>query len=164
MGAARRRETLEAVQMTIVRRRYAFPELPTFRTAFERFLEEPFVRPSEWLTLGAEGVHMPLIDAYATKEAFIVKVALPGVQAEKVETTIEGDTLSIRGSFEPFVEKEETGYLFHELPRGEFRRSLVLPAGLKTEAVDATFEHGLLTLVLPKAEEIKPRHITVKAR
>lgn len=150
--------------MTIVRRRYAYPEVPTFRTAFERFLEEPFVRPAEWLTLGTEGIYMPPIDAYATKEAFIVKVALPGVLAKMVETTIEGDTLTIRGTYEPLVEKEEVGYLFHELPRGEFRRSLVLPAGLKTEAVDATFEHGLLTLFIPKVEEIKPRHITVKPR
>lgn len=107
---------------------------------------------------------MPPIDAYATKEAFVVKVALPGVLPEAVETTIEGDTLTIRGTYEAYLEKEEIGYLFHELPRGEFRRSLVLPAGLKTEAVDATFEHGLLTLFIPKVEEIKPRHITVKAR
>jgi HSP20 family protein len=154
----------EAVQMTIVRRRYAFPELPTFRTAFERFLEEPFVRPAEWLTLGMEGIHMPQIDAYATKDAFIVKVSLPGVLPKAVETTIEGDTLTIRGTYEPVVEKEEIGYLFHELPLGEFRRSLVLPAGLKVEAVDATFELGLLTLIIPKVEEVKPRHITVKAR
>jgi HSP20 family protein len=150
--------------MTIMRRRYGFPELPTFRTAFERFFDEPFVRPAEWLTLGGDGIYMPPIDAFATKEAFVVKVALPGVLPEAVETTIEGDTLTIRGTYEPYIENEEIGYLFHELPRGEFRRSLVLPAGLKTEAVDATFEHGLLTLFIPKVEEIKPRHITVKAR
>lgn len=90
--------------------------------------------------------------------------ALPGVKPEAVETTIEGDTLTIRGSYEEKVEGEEVGYLFHEMARGEFRRSLVLPAGLKTDAVEATFEHGVLTLVVPKVEEIKPRRITVKAR
>lgn len=150
--------------MTIMRRPYGFPELPTFGTALGRFFDDPFVRPAEWLTLGVDGIHMPPIDAYATKEAFVVKVALPGVLPDTVETTIEGDTLTIRGTYEAYLEKEEIGYLFHELPRGEFRRSLVLPAGLKTEAVDATFELGLLTLVIPKVEELKPRHITVKAR
>jgi HSP20 family protein len=150
--------------MTMMRRRYTFPELPTFRTVFDRFFDEPYVRPAEWLTMAVDGIFTPPIDAYATKEAFVVKVALPGVLPEFVETTIEGDTLIIRGTYEAYVEKEEISYLFHELPRGEFRRTLVLPAGLKTEAVDATFEHGLLTVFIPKVEEIKPRHITVKAR
>jgi HSP20 family protein len=150
--------------MTILRRRYGFPELPSLRTPFERFFDAPFVRPTEWLTLGVDGPYMPPIDAYATKEAFIVKAALPGVKPEAVETTVEGDTLTIRGTYEEKVEKEEVGYLFQELARGEFRRSLVLPAGLKVDAVEATFQHGVLTLVIPKVEEIKPRRIAVKAR
>jgi len=150
--------------MTIVRRRYGYPEMPTFRSALERFFDEPFVRPAEWLTLGMEGISMPPIDAYASKEAFVVKIALPGVDPEAVETTIEGDTLTIHGTYEPYLEKEDVSYLFHELPLGGFRRSLVLPAGLRTEAVDATFEHGVLTVFIPKAEEVKPRQITVKAR
>ena len=89
---------------------------------------------------------------------------MPGVKPEAVETTIEGDTLTIRGSYEEKGEKEEAGYLLRELSRGEFRRSVVLPRGLKTDKVEAVFEHGILTLAFPKVEETKPRKIIVTAR
>jgi HSP20 family protein len=150
--------------MPVMQRRYRFPEVSPFRSAMERFFDEPFVRPAEWFTLGVDGILMPPVDAYATKEAFIVKIALPGVAPEAVETTIEGDTLTIHGTYPTYIDKEEVGYLFQELPRGEFRRSLVLPVGLKIDAVEATFEYGLLTVLIPKVEEVKPRLITVKAR
>jgi HSP20 family protein len=149
--------------MTIMRRHYGVPELPTLRSAIDRLFDESFVRPSEWLTVGFEGVFTPPIDVYGTKEAFVVKVALPGVKPEAVETLIEGDTLTIHGMYEE-KEKEGIGYLFRELPRGEFRRAIVLPVGLKLEAAVATFEHGILTLTIPKVEAAKPRKITVQVR
>lgn len=150
--------------MTLMRPRYGLSELPSLRQAIDRLFDESFVRPAEWLTIRPEGIFAPPIDAYATKDEFVVKVALPGIKPEKVETTIEGDTLTIHGTYEVKEEKEEVGYLFRELARGEFRRSVVLPVGLRTEAAEATFEHGVLTLHIPKLEEVKPRRIEVKAR
>lgn len=150
--------------MTIMRRRFGTPDFPTLRQAVDRLFDESLVRPSEWLTSGIEGTHVPAIDAYGTKEEFIVRVALPGIKPEQVETTIEGDTLTIHGTYELKEEKEDVGYLFRELARGEFRRSLVLPVGLRVDAAEAVFEHGILTLRIPKMEEVKPRRIEVKAR
>lgn len=147
--------------MTITQRRYGMPELPTLRQAMDRLFDEAFIRPEEWFKVG--GMIAPPIDAYGTKEAFVVKAALPGVKPEFVETTIEGDTLTISGRYEAKEEKEGVGYLFRELSRGEFRRSLVLPVGLRTEAAEATFEHGVLTLTIPKVEEAKPHKIAIKA-
>jgi HSP20 family protein len=138
--------------------------MPTLRSAIDRLFDESFVRPSEWLTLGVDGRIAPAIDAYATKETFVVKAALPGVKPEEVETTIEGDTLTITGKYEAHEEKEEAGYLLKELSRGEFRRTLVLPTGLKLDAVEAIFRDGILTLTFPKVEEAKPRRITVTAK
>jgi len=150
--------------MTLMRPRYGLPMLPSLREAMDRLFDESFVRPGEWLTLGVDGRFVPAIDAYATKDAFIVKVALPGVRPDAVETTIDGDTLTITGRYEEKEEKEEAGYLLREMSRGEFRRSLVLPSGLKTEKVEAIFEHGILTMTFPKIEAAKPRRITVTAR
>ena len=150
--------------MTIMRPRYGMPMLPSLRETIDRLFDESFVRPAEWMTLGIDGKLFPPFDAYATKEAFIVKAGLPGVKPEAVETTIEGDTLTIRGRYEEIGEKDESGYLLRELSRGEFRRSLVLPTGLKTDAVEAVFEHGILTLTFPKVEAAKPRKITVTAK
>jgi HSP20 family protein len=150
--------------MTLMRPRYGAPMLPTLHEAIDRLFDESFVRPGEWLTLGVDGRFALALDAYATKEHFVVKAALPGVKPEAVETTIDGDTLTIRGTFEEKGEKEDAGYLLRELSRGEFRRSVVLPRGLKTDKVEAVFEHGILTLTFPKVEETKPRKITVTAR
>jgi HSP20 family protein len=150
--------------MTLTRRNYAFPEMPTLRQAIDRLFEESFVRPSSWEVLRPEGVVAPPIDAYATKDEFIVKIALPGIKPADVETTIEGDTLTVHGSFEIKEETEEVGYLVRELARGEFRRTIVLPVGLRVDAADAVFEHGILTLRIPKLEEVKPRRVEVKAR
>ncbi|HLE58379.1 MAG TPA: Hsp20/alpha crystallin family protein [Candidatus Limnocylindria bacterium] len=150
--------------MTLMRPRYSIPMMPTLREAIDRLFDESFVRPGEWLTLGMEGKIAPSLDAYATKDSFVVRAALPGVKPDAVETTIDGDTLTIRGTYEEKGEKEEAGYLLRELSRGEFRRNLVLPTGLKTDAVEAVFEHGILTLTFPKAESAKPRRITVTAR
>lgn len=150
--------------MTIMRPRYGMPMLPSLRETIDRLFDDSFVRPGEWMTLGVDGKLFPPFDAYGTKEAFIVKAALPGVKPEAVETTIDGDTLTIRGRYEEIGEKDEAGYLLRELSRGEFRRSLVLPTGLKTDAVSAIFEHGILTLTFPKVEAAKPRKITVTAK
>lgn len=150
--------------MTLMRPRYGLPMLPSLREAMDRLFDESFVRPGEWLTLGVDPRFAPALDAYATKDMFVVKVALPGVKPDAVETTIDGDTLMITGRYEAKEEKEEAGYLLRELSRGEFRRSLVLPHGLKTDKVDAVFEQGILTLSFPKVEEAKPRKITVTAR
>ena len=150
--------------MTLMRPRYGTPMMPTLRDAIDRLFDESFVRPGEWLSLGVDGKFAPALDAYSTKESFVVKAALPGVRPEGVETTIDGETLIIRGTFEEKVEKDEAGYLLRELSRGEFRRSVILPRGLKTDKVEAVFEHGILTLTFPKVEEAKPRKITVTAR
>lgn len=150
--------------MTIARRSYAFPEVPTLREAIDRLFDDSFVRPSLWMTPRIEGAFTPPIDAYATKDEFVVKVALPGIEPERVETTIEGDTLTIHGKFELKEDDEGVGYLFRELARGEFRRSIVLPVGLRVDSAEAVFEHGVLTLHIPKLEEVKPRRIEVKAR
>jgi len=150
--------------MTLMRPRYGTPMLPTLREAIDRLFDESFVRPGEWLTLGVDGKFALAIDAYTTKDNFVVKAALPGVKPEAVETTIDGETLVIRGRFEEKAEKEDAGYVLRELSRGEFQRSLVLPHGLKTDKVEAVFEHGILTLTFPKVEEAKPRKITVTAR
>jgi HSP20 family protein len=150
--------------MTIMRPRYSGPMLPSLREAVDRLFDESFFRPDEWLTLGIDRKFPPALDAYATKDTFVVQASLPGVKPDAVETTIDGDTLTIKGSYEEKDEKEEAGYVLRELSRGEFRRSLLLPTGLKKDAVDAVFEHGILTLRFPKVEEAKPRRITVTAR
>lgn len=74
----------------------------------------------------------PAIVAYTTPEAFVVKAAMPGIKPEAVQTTVTGEVLTVAGKYREETKREEHGYLYHELSRGELRRSISLPAGLKT--------------------------------
>jgi HSP20 family protein len=104
------------------------------------------------------------VDVYETPDNVVVKTAVPGVKPEEIDITITGDTLTISGAtkFEEKVERED--YIRKELRYGSFSRSVNLPSGLNVEKAEATFENGLLTLTIPKAEEAKPKAIKVKAK
>ena len=145
--------------MTLMRPR-VFPEMPTLREAIDRLFDESFVPSGELLPVGR--TERPAIDAFATSDKFIVRVALPGVKAEAIHTTITGDVLSIEGAYGEETNLEEKGYIRRELSRGELRRSVTLPQGLKVEAAEAAYADGILTVTIPKLEEVKPREIKVR--
>jgi HSP20 family protein len=102
------------------------------------------------------------IDAYATEDAFVLTAHLPGVNPEEVEITFEGEELTIRGAFQPQPENVE--FLKRELYHGGFERRLTFNVPVNADAIEATYELGVLTLRVPKAEAIKPKQIKVQAK
>ncbi len=101
---------------------------------------------------------------YHTPEAVVVKAALPGAKADDVDITITGNTLTIKGETNSEEEIEREDYLYQERRYGSFNRILTLPNGLQSDKVEADFENGVLTLSIPKAEEIKPKLIKAKVK
>jgi HSP20 family protein len=99
------------------------------------------------------------VDAYATADAIVLKANVPGLKPEELTVTLEGDTLSIRGEIKAENDKR---YLLRERVAGKFERTLTISTPVEANNVEATFENGVLTLTLPKAEAIKPRTIPVK--
>ena len=89
--------------------------------------------------------------------------ALPGIKPEDVEITLTGQTLVIRGEFKADEKITRDQYLYRERRFGSFNRQLQLPVRVEGDKTEATFEHGLLTLRIPKADEVKPRQIQIKA-
>ncbi|HJT64089.1 MAG TPA: Hsp20/alpha crystallin family protein [Candidatus Limnocylindria bacterium] len=146
--------------MTLIRPR-PFTDSPSLREAMDRLFDRSFVTPGEWMTLAR--FEQPAIDVVSKPDSLVVKAALPGVKLDDIETTITGDTLTIRGTYREVEKKEEEGYLFRELSRGEFRRVISLPGGVDAEKAEATFRDGILTLTIPKVEPIKPHEIKVKS-
>jgi HSP20 family protein len=146
--------------MTLTRRPSPFSELVTLRQAMDRLFDEPFFRPANGST--AEGGNLPL-DVRTTKDALLVEAALPGVKPEDVDITIENGTLAIRG--ETATERTEDGqdgrWLVREISRGNFMRTVSLPNGLESDKAEASFENGVLTLRIPKAEQVKPKQIRI---
>jgi HSP20 family protein len=145
-----------------MRRHSPIGELVTLRDAMERLFDERLMRPI-W-RLNGEPELSPALDLYTTQDAVIAKVALPGVKPEDVDVSIADDLVTVRGSFEEHKETTEAGYLHKELSRGAFSRSFALPTAIKADAAKASFKDGLLTLTLPKTEEVKPRHVKVEVK
>jgi HSP20 family protein len=146
--------------MTLIRRPSPVADLVSFRDAMDRVFDERLFRPL-WLA-NAERQVVPALDLYATPEAVIAKVALPGVKPENVDVSIDDDIVTITGSFKEEKETTEAGYVHKELNHGSFSRSFSLPTAIKGEAATASFKDGLLTLTLPKTEQVKPKHVKVE--
>ena len=145
--------------MTIIRRPSRFGDVATLRQAMDRFFDEEF-RPFGWTTGAFSGPALPL-DVTTTKDALLVTASLPGVKPEQVEITVENGTLTISGRTQDERSADEGSYLVQEIRRGSFSRSMTLPQGLEPDKAEATFEHGVLKLRIPKAEQVKPRQIKI---
>lgn len=142
--------------MAIVRRA-GFGDLLSLRQAMDRLFEESFVNPRTWQF--GEGQLVP-VDVYATKDDVVVEAVLPGLKPDEVEITVEGNTLSLSGDTSSMIPDHE-GLLLQEIRRGRFTRTLTLPVGLEPDRATATFEDGILTLRIPKVEQVKPRQIKI---
>lgn len=146
-----------------IERWHPFSELMSLRQAMDRLFEDSFVRPSRVFGTLAEAA-TPTLDAYQTPNEVVVKAVLPGVKPEDISIDIAGDTLTIKGESKAEQEVRKEDYLYQERRYGAFSRSIVLPSGLKPDKAEATMENGILTLTIPKAEELKPKTIEVKVK
>ncbi len=137
-------------------------DIVSLRDMMDRLFEDAFVTP--------RGMIMPFggselaVDMYETNDNVVVKTALPGVNPDDVDVTITGDTLTIKGESKEETENKEENYLRRERHYGSFSRSVTLPSGLQTDKTEASFDNGMLTLKIPKSEQVKPKSIKVQAK
>ncbi len=135
-------------------------EMMTLREAMDRLFDDAFTRP---LSLSGGSV-VPAIDLYQNDDDVVVKAALPGLKAEDVQISVAADVLTLRGEFKKETEQKETTYHIREQRFGSFERTVMLPTDVQADKAKADFENGVLTVTLPKAETVKPRTITIKAK
>jgi HSP20 family protein len=111
----------------------------------------------------AFGTRRPAYDLYETPQEFVVRAWLPGITPNELDITFERGVLTIMASA-PAPETPTEGVIWHhrELSQTNWKLAFRLPRDLYAEAADATYEHGVLTLRLPKAESAKPRTIHVR--
>ncbi len=136
------------------------PEMMTLREAMDHLFDDAFTRP---LTL-REGWSAPAIDMYQIDNEIVVKASLPGVNADEVQINITGEVLTIKGETKQVEEKKEKAWHMREQRWGSFERAVVLPTEVVSDKAKAEFENGILTITLPKAEEVKPKIINIKAK
>lgn len=139
-----------------------FNEMVTLRQAMDRLFEDSFVSPITWRSIEGERMN-PALDVHQTPDEIVVTAALPGIKPEDVDITLTGQSLQIRGEFKADEKVDRDQYLYRERRYGTFSRQLQLPVRVEGDKTQATFEDGVLTLNIPKAEEVKPRQIQIKA-
>ena len=137
-----------------------FREMVTLRDTFDRLWDDSMVRQYLSRPL-VDGGYM-LIDVYQTDEDVVLKATMPGVKPEEVDISITGDTVTIKGEQKAEEETKEENYFYRERRFGTFSRSIQIPVQVQGEKAEAEFDNGVLTLKLPKAEEIKPKQIRIK--
>jgi len=135
-------------------------EMMTLREAMDHLFDDAFTRP---LTL-RDGWSAPAIDMYQTDDEIVVKASLPGVKPDEVQINITGEILTIKGETKQVEEKNEKAWHMREQRWGTFERAVALPTEVVSDKAKAEFESGILTITLPKAEEVKPKIISIKAK
>ena len=139
-------------------------EMVSLRSAMDRLFEDSFVSPLGWRTISGGDTISPPVDVHETSDEIVVTAALPGMKADDVEITMTGQTLTLRGEFKADDEVSHDQYLYRERRLGSFSRTVQLPVRVEGDRADATFTDGVLTLRIPKAEEVKPRQIRINGR
>lgn len=111
-----------------------------------------------------ETTGFPAVNVWANEESQIVTAELPGMTSEDLKISVLGDTLTISGERCPAELEEGAHYQRRERGCGSFTRAIQLPYTVDADRVEASFEKGVLTLVLPRAEADKPRKIVVRSK
>jgi HSP20 family protein len=140
-----------------------FRDLISIQDRMNRLFEQTLSR-----SRGEEGVSAttwtPAVDIYETADTIVMKAELPGVTREDIQIQINENTLTLQGERRFAKDVQEENYLRLERAYGGFHRSFTLPATVQQDKIRALFKDGVLELVLPKAEDSKPKRISIEVR
>jgi HSP20 family protein len=139
-----------------------FAEVTSLRDQVNRLFDE--VAPTR--PTGREGgngprVYAPLLNLCDTQDALTITLDVPGVDRDAIDVQLAGDTLTIRGE-RKWDRQEGQHYLHVERPFGAFQRQVTIGYPVQPDRVNATYRDGVLTVTLPKAEELKPRKVQIQ--
>ncbi|MFO0982740.1 MAG: Hsp20/alpha crystallin family protein [Planctomycetota bacterium] len=140
-----------------------FPTLDLGVDELHRELDRMFERalgPGSYFT----GPAFPAVNVYEDEERIVVCAELPGVDPAQVNVTVTGDVLALRGARETLTADEQRNAHRRERPHGKFAREVLLPVQVDSERVEATFENGILAVVMPKAPQSRPKQIAVQVK
>ena len=111
---------------------------------------------------GVLGAWMPAVDVLEENDGIRILAELPGVKPEEVKISVENNVLTIRGTKDQVAEEKTKRVHRYERTYSAFERTFALPATVDAGRIKATYEHGVLSVFLPKMEQAKPREIQVE--
>jgi len=140
--------------------RRPFQELTTLRDDMERVWDSFF---KDWRTPELmRGEWAPSLDVVETKDNYVVKAELPGMEAKDIDISLSNGILTIKGEKKQEKEEKDENYHRVECSYGSFVRSVRLPEEVKTDHINAKYKDGVLKVTLPKLPEAKSKQIKVK--
>jgi HSP20 family protein len=139
-----------------------FEAMMPLREAVNRLFEESFLGP-RFALLTPRTFPVDIYES-ADKLNYVIEAALPGFKPEELHIKLVGDTLTIEAVKKEEEKREKELYLRQELYTDEMIRTFTLPTVIDVEKIEAVFEHGVLKLFIPKAEEVKPKEIPIKVK
>ena len=148
--------------MALVRWR-PFRDLVSIQDEMNRLFNDFFGRvPSRFDTELSQSEWSPSVDISETKDEIMVKAEMPGMKKDDIKITLQDNVLTLRG--ERKQEKEEKENNFYRIERyyGSFARSFNLPTVVQADRIKASYKDGILSITLPKAEEVKPKQIPIE--
>ena len=139
-------------------------EMKGLRDLFDEFFDFSFVPQSrrlrrKWLE---GGEWSPPVDVIDKEDSVIVKAELPGIDKKDVKISISENALTIRGERKGEQEVKKENYYCCERVRGSYSRTIALPVEVDKAKAKASFKNGILEIILPKLEEVKPKEIEIE--
>jgi HSP20 family protein len=127
---------------------------------------DKFFDDDDWLLPVSPRMDMtkPAMDVRETDKEVIAEVEIPGFDPEKVDVLVEDGMFKVRGAIDEKKEEKEKGYWRREIRKGSFERMVRLPVAVKKDAVEATYEKGVLKIVIPKTEAEPSSKIKIQVK
>lgn len=138
----------------------SFGEMAPFKREMDRLWSQFFGEEKLGEMMAKEW--FPPLNVIESKDKLLVEVELPGLEANNVDVNLSGDILAIKGKRQEEHKEEDKHFHRYECHSGSFQRSIRLPASVKADKIDASFDKGVLKISLPKTEEAKQREIKIK--
>ena len=136
-------------------------EFMSLRDGMDRLFEDRWVSPGNWLTWSSTGSNYLPLDIYETPDDLVVRAVVPGVEPDGIDIQIEAGVLTIRATSEEPTIPDGATWQVREITPGEYIRQVTLPRAIEADKASSAFEHGVLTLTLPKSGDAKPKQIKV---
>jgi HSP20 family protein len=138
-----------------------FAGLGNVHSMFNDLFDENFGRP--WAHRDT-GKWYPAVDVLESKDTYVIRAELPGMKREDINLEVKDGTLTLSGERKSEETAEGVEYRHVERVNAKFWRSFSLPETVKHDAIEATYKDGVLEVRVPKAEEVKPRHIEISVQ
>jgi len=145
--------------------REGWPQGADFDQLVQQFFDDPWAVPAWSSGSPADGGadFVPRLEMTETDEEVVLRVELPGIEPGKIDLHAAGDVLSISGEKQSVRDETRENFVLNERRFGRFERGVKLPPHVDVAAISADFEHGLLTVTMPRTADSKPRRIRVRS-